>query len=113
MIWTKLTFIVTNPYAGLGLTSGFFDAASLADCLVSVIKRGASVSLLEEWSNARVESYRKIVDPLSRAAFSRVQDPDPDTVAQRDPILKAINSGQMKPPPSLATDVETLVGYIA
>jgi 2-polyprenyl-6-methoxyphenol hydroxylase-like FAD-dependent oxidoreductase len=104
---------VTNPYAGLGLTSGFFDAASLADCLMSVVKRGAPVSLFTEWSNARIESYRKIVDPLSRAAFSRVQDSDPDTVAQRDPILKAINSGQMKSPPSLTTDVEKLAGYIA
>jgi 2-polyprenyl-6-methoxyphenol hydroxylase-like FAD-dependent oxidoreductase len=105
--------VVTNPFAGLGLTTGFLDAESLADCLISIIKRGASAeTLLQDWSSSRINVFRNVVDPMSRTAFYRVQDSDPDTLAERDSMIKALKSGQMTKPPSLATDVKSLEGFV-
>jgi hypothetical protein len=57
--------------------------------------------------------FQKVTDPMSRAAFFRVQDPDLATICDRDPMFKAVRAGKMMPPPSLATDVNTLEGYVA
>jgi 2-polyprenyl-6-methoxyphenol hydroxylase-like FAD-dependent oxidoreductase len=103
---------VTNPYGGIGLTSGFFDATSLAEVLSSIVSRGAPDSLLDSWSEARLEKYHKITDPMSRAAFYRVQDPDLDTICDRDPLFKAIKAGKMPPAPVLATNVQELEGFV-
>lgn len=103
---------MTNPYSGIGLTTGFFDASSLADCLVAIIQRGAAPSLLDAWSEARVGVFKNIVDPMSRAAFARCRDPDIDTIVERDPMFKAAKSGKMMHPPSLATNVAELPGFV-
>lgn len=49
---------------------------------------------------------------MSRAAFHRVQDKDLDTICDRDPMFKALKAGKMMPPPSLATSVEELEGFV-
>lgn len=102
---------VTNPYSGLGLTTGFFDAASLADCLINIIQSNASPPLLDAWSEARINVFQKIVDPMSRAAFFRTQDPDLDTIVERDPMFRAAKNGKMMHPPSLATSAAELLGF--
>ena len=104
---------VTNPYAGLGLTTGFFDVDSLSDALISVIIRGASESLLNAWSNARLSMYKKLVDPLSRAAFYRVQNPDIESLLEKDPLFKSAKDGIVAPPPSMATDVSKMPEFVA
>lgn len=103
---------MTNPYGGLGLTTGLFDAASLAEVLHNIIARGAADSLLDSWSEARLSKYHKFTDPMSRAAFYRVQDPDLATICDRDPMFKAIKAGKMMPSPSLATNVQELDGFV-
>ena len=103
---------MTNPYAGLGLTTGFFDATSLAEVFTSIIDRGASDGLLDKWSEARLAKFQKVADPMSRAAFYRVQDPDLATICDRDPMFKAVKAGKMMPPPSLATDTQELDGFV-
>ncbi|TKA70779.1 hypothetical protein B0A49_11173 [Cryomyces minteri] len=103
---------VTNPYAGLGLNTGFFDASSLAMALVSVLSHGAPESLLDAWAKARRDVFLNVVDPMSRKALARVKDADPDSLPERDPQLKGMKTGQMPMPPSLATDVRKLEGYV-
>ncbi|TID25139.1 para-nitrophenol 4-monooxygenase [Venturia nashicola] len=103
---------LTNPYAGLGLTSGLFDVISLAEVFHNITFNNAPDTLLTSWSEARIEKYHKVIDPMSRAAFYRVQDKDLDTICDRDPMFKAIKAGKMMPPPSLATEVEKLEGFV-
>lgn len=95
------------------MTTGFFDAAALSEVLASIIHRGADEKLLDEWSTARINVYKNIVDPHSRANFLRVQDKDPETLASRDKMFMAIQAGKMPPPLALATDVTQLEGWIA
>ena len=97
---------MTNPYAGQGLNTGIFDAASLADALVSIIQRGASEGLLDRWSEARRNIFRNIVDPMSKAAYWAFQDPDTDSLPERHPLLKAMKAGGPNAkPPEFGTDV--------
>jgi hypothetical protein len=103
---------VTNPYGGIGLTSGFFDVTSLAEVLSNIICRGAPNNLLTSWSEARLNKYHKVTDPMSRAAFYRVQDAHLDTICDRDSLFKALKTGKMPPPPVLATNVQELEGFI-
>lgn len=104
--------IVTNPYAGMGLNTGLFDAASLADALISIIQHDAARELLDRWAQARRNSYLKMVDPISRAAFWSFQDPDVESLPQRHPLLKAIKgAGPGAKPPDLMTDVSTFEEY--
>lgn len=105
---------VTNPYAGLGLTTGFFDSDSVATCLINVFqKKAPGKELLQAWSDARIKTFKTITDPMSRAAFHRVQTADVDSLFEKDPMFKAVKSGKMMPPPSLATAAASLTGFVA
>jgi len=104
---------VTNPYAGLGLTTGLLDASSLAPALAACLLRKASDQLLSAWANARREVYLKFVDPISRSAFWSMQDTDVASIATRHPMLKAAKAGPDAKPPPLTTDVTTLEGWVA
>ncbi|RDI88976.1 hypothetical protein Vi05172_g1235 [Venturia inaequalis] len=103
---------LTNPYGGLGLTTGLFDVTSLSQVLHNITFHDAPDSLLTSWSDARIEKYHSVTDPISRAAFYRVQDRDLDSICERDPMFKAIKAGKMMPPPGLATEVEGLEGFV-
>ncbi|KAF2103920.1 FAD/NAD(P)-binding domain-containing protein [Rhizodiscina lignyota] len=102
---------LTNPYAGMGLNTGIFDASSLADALVSIVQRDASDSLLDKWSDARRNMFLKVVDPMSRAAYWAFQDPDTDSLPDRHPMFKAMKAGPNAKPPELGTDVSKFVEF--
>ena len=104
--------VVTNPYAGLGLLAGILDVSSLADALEAVLQRDAPETLLDSWAKARRDRFLKVVDPMSRAAFARVQDSGPECLAERDPMLKAMKKGIPVHPPSLTTNVWELEGFV-
>lgn len=95
----------------MGLGTGILDASSLADVLTSHVHRGAPDSLLDAWAQARRDVFKKIVDPISRASFWTLQDPDVDSLPDRQPMLKAMKKAGAKPP-SLATDATQLEGYV-
>lgn len=104
---------LTNPYAGMGLNMGIFDAASLADALICILQRsGAANPLLDGWSASRRTLFAKFVDPMSRAAFAAMRDLDADTLPQRHPMLKALKMPGAKPP-DISTDVSKLEGWVA
>lgn len=103
--------VVTNPYAGLGLSTGILDVSSLADALEAMLQRDAPETLLDSWAKARRDMFLKVVDPMSRAAFATVQDPDPDSLAERDPMLNAMKKWILVHPASLTTNVRELEGF--
>lgn len=103
--------VVTNPYAGLGFSTGILDVSSRADALEAVLQRDAPETLLDSWAKARRDMFLKVVDPMSRAVFATVQDPDPDSLAERDPMLNAVKKGILVHPPNLTTNVRELEGF--
>ncbi|KAF2500127.1 FAD/NAD(P)-binding domain-containing protein [Lophium mytilinum] len=104
---------LTNPYAGMGLASGILDAASLTDVLVSHLQHGANEKVLDAWAQARRDNFRNVVDPLSKASFWALQDPDVESLPERHPIPKSLKSGTGVSTLPFATDVRRLSGYVA
>ncbi|KAF2204724.1 FAD/NAD(P)-binding domain-containing protein [Delitschia confertaspora ATCC 74209] len=110
---------VTNPYAGLGLLSGLYDASSLAAVLGRVLSPSTSslcepTTLLESWSQARIEKFKTVVDPVSRAALNRVRtrSEDIEGLSEKDPVIKAMKAGEGLKMPDVETNVSELAGWL-
>ena len=114
----KKLFVVTNPYAGLGLASGIADASSLAEVLIRVLTRQSSDSerLLSSWSNARRHKFMTVIDKPSRMAYARVKnkvdtEEEIEALLARDPMVGALRKGMPAMPPPIETKGEELEGW--
>ncbi|KAK7935937.1 FAD-dependent monooxygenase terC [Apiospora marii] len=83
-----------NPWGGMGITGGFVDAGGLADCLIGLWDGRADESILDLYSEKRRAVWRDLIDPASQDNFRRVSDPDPDTLLERDPVMKACKAAE-------------------
>lgn len=83
-----------NPWGGMGITGGFVDAGGLADCLIGMWDGVADESILDLYSEKRRAVWRDIIDPQSQDNFRRVSDPDPDTLLERDAVMKACKAAE-------------------
>ncbi|KAF2679763.1 FAD/NAD(P)-binding domain-containing protein [Lentithecium fluviatile CBS 122367] len=75
-----------NPFGGLGLTGGFADVGSLYDCLTGIHTDELDESILDKYSEERIKIWREMIDPMSRANFHRLWDPE--CVKDRDEFFK-------------------------
>ncbi|KAK7755568.1 hypothetical protein SLS62_002502 [Diatrype stigma] len=82
-----------NPWGGMGITSGFVDVGGLYDCLAGIWDGKADESILDIYSEKRIERYRNVIDPVSQNDFKRVSS-NPDTLLDRDPILQAFKKAE-------------------
>ncbi|OAA65548.1 Monooxygenase, FAD-binding protein [Niveomyces insectorum RCEF 264] len=83
-----------NPWGGLGITGGFVDVGGLADCLLGIWDGRADESILELYSEKRIEKWKTIIDPISSENFRRVSDPDPATRFERDEWLQILKDSE-------------------
>jgi 2-polyprenyl-6-methoxyphenol hydroxylase-like FAD-dependent oxidoreductase len=77
-----------NPWGGLGITGGFVDVGGLFDCLVGIYDGKADESILDLYSEVRIEKWKTIIDPVSQENFRRVHDSDPGTRLERDGFMQ-------------------------
>ncbi|KAH6844581.1 hypothetical protein B0I37DRAFT_392012 [Chaetomium sp. MPI-CAGE-AT-0009] len=83
-----------NPWGGLGITGGFVDIGGLYDCLAGIWDGKADDSILELYSEKRIEKWRTIIDPISQENFRRVSDKDPATRFERDEFMQLLQKGE-------------------
>jgi 2-polyprenyl-6-methoxyphenol hydroxylase-like FAD-dependent oxidoreductase len=76
-----------NRWGGQGITGGFVDVGGLYECLIGIWDGQADESILDLYSEKRMEKWKNIIDPVSQDNFRRVADPNPDTMLDRDPFL--------------------------
>ncbi|KAL2787236.1 FAD binding domain-containing protein [Aspergillus keveii] len=81
---------LTNPWGGLGLTTGILDADSLADALEYVIKGGKPEAVLKTWSRARLDVFKNIVSPTATRNFRRCYETDPNNPLS-EPFFRLIH----------------------
>ena len=81
-------------WGGLGITGGFVDVGGLFDCLVGIWDGKADDSILELYSEKRIEKYKTIIDPISTQNFQRVFDKEPSTRFERDEFLQVCKKGE-------------------
>lgn len=87
-----------NPWGGLGITGGFVDCGGLADCLAGIWAGKADESILDRYSDVRIEKYQTIINPISQENFRRVSDPDPDARLERDEFMNLLKKGETDTP---------------
>lgn len=85
---------VCCPWGGLGITGGFVDCGGLYDCLVGIWDGKADDSILDLYSEKRIEKYETIINPLSQENFRRVSDADPKTRYERDDFMHLLTKGE-------------------
>lgn len=76
-----------NPWGGQGITGGFVDIGGLYECLAGIWDGKADDSILDIYSEKRIEKWKTIIDAVSQDNFRRVSDPDSSTILERDPLL--------------------------
>lgn len=83
-----------NPWGGMGITGGFIDCGGLYDCLAGIWDGKADESILDLYSEKRMEKYKTIINPLSSENFKRVSDGEPQTRYERDEFLQLLKKGE-------------------
>lgn len=61
---------------GQGLTGGLVDAGNLFDCLYGIYTGKADDSILDKYSEIRIQKYKEVIDPISSGNIKRLWDPD-------------------------------------
>ncbi|KAK4149723.1 para-nitrophenol 4-monooxygenase [Chaetomidium leptoderma] len=83
-----------NPWGGLGITGGFVDVGGLYDCLAGIWDGKADESILDLYSEKRIEKWQTIINPISSENFRRVSDKDPATRFERDEFMHLLKKGE-------------------
>ncbi|KAK3900988.1 para-nitrophenol 4-monooxygenase [Staphylotrichum tortipilum] len=83
-----------NPWGGLGITGGFVDVGGLYDCLAGIWEGKADESILDLYSEKRIEKWQTIINPFSQENFRRVSDKEPATRLERDEFMKMLQRGK-------------------
>ncbi|KAH6657258.1 FAD binding domain-containing protein [Truncatella angustata] len=76
-----------NPWGGQGITGGFVDVGGLYECLAGMWDGKADDTILDVYSEKRIEKWKTVIDRVSQDNFRRVSDADPDSLLERDPFL--------------------------
>lgn len=83
-----------NPWGGLGITGGFVDVGGLYDCLAGIWDGRADESILDLYSEKRIEKWKTIINPVSSENFRRVSDKDPDRRFATDEFMRLLKRGE-------------------
>ncbi|KAJ4414865.1 hypothetical protein N0V82_007658 [Gnomoniopsis sp. IMI 355080] len=78
-----------NPFGGMGLTGGLVDAGNLFDCLYGIATGQADDSILDKYSEIRIQKYQEIINPISSDNIKRLWDASPEAI-QQDPFFQAV-----------------------
>ncbi|KAF4456816.1 FAD NAD(P)-binding domain-containing [Fusarium albosuccineum] len=82
-----------NPIGGLGLTTGFLDAAALGTCLLRILVHGEEADpLLSRYAEVRRAAWLNYTNKASIDFKLRLHSGHPEVVAQRDIYLHALKT---------------------
>lgn len=73
----------------MGLTGGLVDAGNLFDCLYGIATGQADDSILDKYSEVRIQKYQEIINPISSDNIKRLWDPSQEAI-RKDPFFQAV-----------------------
>lgn len=73
----------------MGLTGGLVDAGNLFDCLYGIATGQLDDSILDKYSEVRIQKYNDIINPISSSNIRRVWDPSPEAI-KADPFFQMV-----------------------
>ena len=86
-----------NHSGGMGLTGGIVDVGGLCDCLLAINEGRADDSILDLYSEKRMDKYNTVVNPISTANLKRLYESNPDTVASTDQFFQMCHKAASDP----------------
>ncbi len=78
----------------MGLTGGLVDIGGLFDCLYGIYTGRADDSILDKYSEVRIQKYKEIIDPISSSNITRLWDPSEETI-KNDPFFQMVNRAEV------------------
>jgi len=83
-----------NPFGGMGLTGGIVDVEGLFDCLRGIHAGVADLSILERYSDVRIQKYQTIINPVSSSNIVRMHQLDPEIALDKDQFLQSVKKAE-------------------
>jgi len=80
----------------MGLTGGLVDVGNLYDCLYGIYTNQLDDSILDKYSEVRIQKYKEIIDPVSSGNIRRLWDPSREAIA-REPFFQAVKRAETDP----------------
>ncbi len=74
---------------GMGLTGGLVDVGNLYDCLYGIYTGQLDDSILDKYSEVRIQKFKEIIDPISSDNIRRLWDPSQEAI-DKDPFYQMI-----------------------
>ena len=71
----------------MGLNGAVADAGSLSDCLVAILHGKANDSILDKYSEIRLQKFKTVVDPQSQGMMKLIFS-NPESVVPNHPAYK-------------------------
>lgn len=71
------------------MTGGLVDAGNLFDCLYGIATGQVEDSILDKYSEIRIQKYQDIINPISSSNIKRLWDPSPEAI-KVDPFFQAV-----------------------
>ena len=78
----------------MGLTGGLVDVGNLFDCLYGIYTGQADDSILDKYSQIRIQKYKEIIDPISSSNIKRLWDPSEKAI-QEDKFLQMVKRAEV------------------
>jgi len=79
-----------NPFGGMGLTGGIVDVEGLYECLAGIHANIADLSILDTYSDIRIQRWKDIINPVSTGNLSRLCKQDPEKALENDEFLQMV-----------------------
>lgn len=73
----------------MGLTGGLVDVGNLFDCLYGIYTGQADESILDKYSEIRIQKYKEIIDPVSSGNIKRLRDASQEAI-DNEPFFQAV-----------------------
>jgi hypothetical protein len=80
----------------MGLTGGLVDVGNLFDCLYGIFTGQADDSILDKYSEVRIQKYHELIDPISSGNIRRVWDESDEAIAN-DTFFEMISRAEKDP----------------
>lgn len=78
----------------MGLTGGLVDVGNLFDCLYGIYTNQVDESILDKYSEIRIQKYKEIIDPISSGNIKRLWDASPEAI-ENEPFFQALKRAEV------------------
>ncbi len=77
----------------MGLTGGLVDVGNLYDCLYGIYTSQLDDSILDKYSEVRIQKFKEIIDPISSGNIRRLWDSSQEAI-DKEPFFQILKRAE-------------------